>query len=251
MAKSTSSEPAVIDRELPSTAEAAKQPTMVIAAGRGKVGKSVTLRWMIERALARGDLPVIADADRTNATLSAFFPLAIRPASAEDEDVRLFLNALADDQIGSRANCFLDLGGGDLTLKQWTRDLDLSAFLTSYGIRPVLLHLLGSDVDDLAYLRDLETVFAPPHTAIVLNAGMVPTGRSPTTAFAPILEHTVFLDAITRGAKVLKMPRLGVMQDVDARRLSSPPLPKGPRCRRPRGKWSRCGGGTWKRRSRK
>jgi hypothetical protein len=84
----------------------------------------------------------------------------------------------------------------------------------------VLLHLLGSDVDDLAYLRDLETVFAPPHTAIVLNAGMVPTGRSPTTAFAPILEHPVFLDAITRGAKVLKMPRLGVMQDVDARRLS-------------------------------
>ena len=84
----------------------------------------------------------------------------------------------------------------------------------------MLLHLVGSDLDDLAYLRDLETVFAPPHTAIVLNAGMVPAGRSPVTAFNPILEHPVFLDAVTRGAKVVNMPRLGVMQDVDARRLS-------------------------------
>jgi hypothetical protein len=220
VAKNVTSEPVVLDRERAPASDTAKQPTMVIAAGRGKVGKSVTLRWMIERALARGDLPVIADADRTNATLSAFFPLAIRPASAEDEDVRLFLNQLADDQIGSRANSFLDLGGGDLTLKQWTRDLDLSSFLASYGIRPVLLHLLGSDIDDLAYLRDLETVFAPPHTAIVLNAGMVPSGRSPLTAFTPILEHAVFKAAVERGAKVIRMPRLGCMQEVDARRLS-------------------------------
>ena len=54
----------------------------------------------------------------------AFLPLAIRSASAEDEVVRLFLNALADDQIGSRADCFLGLGGGDLALNSgpatWT-----------------------------------------------------------------------------------------------------------------------------------
>jgi hypothetical protein len=47
---------------------------MIIAAGRGKAGKSVCLRLAIEQHIARGSEPVIADADRTNPTLLAFFP---------------------------------------------------------------------------------------------------------------------------------------------------------------------------------
>jgi hypothetical protein len=195
-------------------------PKMVIVAGRGKVGKSVCLRWLLERYIGRGGEPVIADGDRTNATLAAFFPSAIRPPSAEDEDVRLWLNELVDQQIENNSTVYLDLGGGDLTLKQWSRDLDLATFLERYGVTPVLLHLLSSDLDDLAYLRDLETVFAPAHTAIVLNEGMVPPGRSALSAFEPIMGHSVFLATRNRGARILRMPRLGCMQDIDRRRMS-------------------------------
>jgi hypothetical protein len=203
-----------------SSADITNTPKMVIAAGRGKVGKSVTLRLAIEQHVARGGEAVIADADRTNPTLMAFFPGATRPPSAEDEDVRLWLNDLVDTQIERRGTTFLDLGGGDQTLKQWSRDLDLAQFLEKYSITPVLLHLLGSDVDDLTYLRDLETVYAPKHTAIILNEGMVPAGRSPVTAFKPIVEHSIFKAAVDRGAVVVRMPRLGCMQEVDRRRLS-------------------------------
>jgi hypothetical protein len=196
------------------------QPKMIIAGGRGKVGKSSMLRWIIEEYIARGGEPVVADADRTNPTLSAFFPRATRPPSAEDDDVRDWLNDLADTQIERRSTIFLDLGGGDTTLRQWSRDLDLGSFLVKHGITPVLLHLLGSDLDDLTYLRDLETVFAPKHTVIVLNEGMVPSGRSPLAAFEPIIAHPIFKAARDRGALVLRMPRLGCMQDVDRRRLS-------------------------------
>lgn len=211
---------AEMDRNAEAVAtDIAKQPKMVVAAGRGKVGKSVFLRWAVERCLERGGEPVIADADRTNQTLAAFFPSATRPPSAEDDDVRLWLNDLADTQIERRTTSFLDLGGGDLTLKQWARDLDLAPFLAKHGITPVVLHLLGSDLDDLSYLRDLETVFAPPHTVVILNEGMVPSGRSPLSAFEPIISHSVFKAAVDRGARVLRMPRLGCMQDVDRRRL--------------------------------
>jgi hypothetical protein len=196
------------------------QPRLIIAAGRGKVGKSVTLRYAIERCIQRGGTPVIADADRTNQTIAAFFPGAIKPPSAEDDDVNDWLNALLDRQIAERTTAYLDLGGGDLTLKKWARELDLAAFVSGYGITPVLLHLLGSDVDDLAYLRDLETVFAPPHTAIILNEGMVPSGRSAAAAFAPVVSHPVFTAAVARGAVVTKIPRLGPMQLVDRRRQS-------------------------------
>ena len=194
-------------------------PRLIVAGGRGKVGKSSWLRWAIEENIARGGAPVIADGDRTNPTLTAVCPQATRPSSAEDEDVRDWLNALIEDQIETRRTVFLDLGGGDTTLKRWSRNLDLANFLPQHGIAPVLLHVLGSDIDDLAYLRDLETVYAPKHTAIVLNEGMVPSGRSPLAAFETVLSNEIFQRARSRGAAVVKMPRLGCMQDVDGRRI--------------------------------
>lgn len=196
------------------------QPRLIVAGGRGKVGKSVLLRYSIERHLVRGNTPVIADADRTNATLAAFFPAAIRPKSAEDGDVREWLNTLLDDQAEHRRTIYLDLGGGDLSLHAWARELDLVAFLQENGVIPVLIHCLGSDIDDLAYLRDLEQVFAPPHTAILLNEGLVPANKAPLTAFEPTLDHQVFKAAIARGASVVRMPRLGCMQQIEQRRLT-------------------------------
>jgi hypothetical protein len=194
---------------------------MVIAGGRGKTGKSTLLRFAIEQCFARGGEPVIADADRTNPTLTAFFPnSSTRPQSTENDDVRLWLDALVDGQIDSRSTIYLDLGGGDQMLKQWTRDMDIGPFLTRYDIVPVLLHVLGSDLDDLTYLRDLESVFSPTHTAIILNEGVVPSGKTPMTAFRPIVERPEYQSAIGRGVQTVMMPRLGCMQDVDRRRLS-------------------------------
>jgi hypothetical protein len=69
-------------------------------------------------------------------------------------------------------------------------------------------------------MRDLETVFAPKHTAVILNEGVVPAGKTSATAFRPITERPEFKAAVDRGAVVVQMPRLGCMQDVDIRRLS-------------------------------
>ena len=207
-------------REGSAVAELGPGPKLIVAGGRGKGGKTTLMRWAIEQALARGGEPVIADADRTNSTLTAFFEAAQRPPSVGNEDVRLWLNALVDTQIEKRHTIYLDLGGGDQMLRQWSRELDLAQFLASYDITPVLLHMLGSDVDDVAYLRTLEEVFAPAHTAIVLNEGTVPSGRSPQSAFGPVVERPEFQAAVSRGAKVLGMPRLGCMPEVDRRRVS-------------------------------
>ena len=204
----------------PPAPDISDQPRLIVAGGRGKVGKSVMLRFGIERCIARGGDPIIADADRTNATLTAFFPSAVRPPSPEDGDVRDWLNSLIDAQVEHRKSIFLDLGGGDLSLHAWARDLDLVPFLIDNGIIPVLIHCLGSDLDDLAYLRDLEDVFAPPHTVILLNEGLIPIGKAPLTAFEPTLAHEVFRAAKARGAVVVRLPRLGCMQELERRRLT-------------------------------
>ena len=197
-------------------------PKLVLALGRGKTGKSTFIRWAAESALERGAEPVIADADRTNATLAAFFENVTRPESPEDEDVRLWLNDFVDRQIENQFSAFLDLGGGDLILKTWARDLELALFLEQHGVVPVAVHFFGCDLDDLSYLRDIEenAGFRPQQTVIVLNEGLVPIGRVARTAFRPIIEHEVFRKVLDRGAVVVRMPRLACMHEIERRRLS-------------------------------
>ena len=212
------SDAAVIEPEAETRTSA--MPRLLLALGRGKTGKSSFIRWAVERSIERGGEPIIADCDRTNATLMAFFENVIRPPSPEDDDVRLWLNAFVDRQIEERFSAFLDLGGGDLVLKSWAHSLDLAPFLASNGVSPVALHFLSSDVDDLSYLRDIEQVFKPERTALVLNEGTVPLGRVARTAFEAVVTHEIFLSAVKRGARVLRMPRLAPMHEIDRRRIS-------------------------------
>jgi len=199
------------------------QPLCVVPLGRGTRGKTWWVRWAIGRALAQGRDVVIVDADRTNATLSAFFDSVVTPPSADEADMRDWFAAFVERQIADRFNALIDLGGGDLILKQLAREIGLTAFLESHAIRPVAVHLLGPDRDDLAYLHDVEQdgIFAPEATILVLNEALVPRNRSEKVAFqSTILEHPAFLRALDRGAKVVWMPRLAAAHEVDARRLT-------------------------------
>lgn len=203
--------------------EAPAQPLCMVPLGRGTRGKTWWVRWAVGRALAQGREVVIADADRTNATLSAFFDSVVTPPSADEADMRDWFAAFVERQIADRFNALIDLGGGDLILKQLAREIGLTAFLERYGIRAVAVHLIGPDRDDLAYLHDVEQdgVFAPTATILVLNEALVPRNRSEKVAFqATILEHPAFLRALDRGAKAVWMPRLAVAHEVDSRRLT-------------------------------
>jgi hypothetical protein len=199
------------------------QPLCVVPLGRGTRGKTWWVRWALDRALAKGREVVIADADRTNATLSAFFAGVVSPPSADEADMRDWFAAFVERQITDRFNAVIDLGGGDLILKQLAREIGLTGFLERYAIRPVAVHLIGPDRDDLAYLRDLEQdgLFAPTATILVLNEALVPRNRSEKAAFqSTILDHPAFLAALDRGAKVVWMPRLAAAHEVDSRRLT-------------------------------
>lgn len=201
-------------------------PKLLVALGRGKTGKSTFIRWAAEQAFIHGRPSVIADADRTNATLAAFFDGVTRPESPDAEDVKAWLNSVLEDQIAAKESgkpfsVFLDLGGGDLVLKEHALTLGLVPFCKQFGIEPVAVHFLGADLDDLAYLRDVEEsgAFAPEKTLLVLNEGTLGTGKQPGKAFEAVRKHKIFGEAIARGAQAVMMPRLVCMGEVDRRRL--------------------------------
>jgi hypothetical protein len=194
----------------------------VVTLGRGGRGKTWWMRWAAERAQDHGRSVVIADADRTNATLSAYFAHVLTPPSADDADMRDWFAALCERQIDARFTLLLDLGGGDLILKQLAREIGLVPFLEAHGVQPVAVYLIGPDRDDLAYLRDLEAdgLFAPKATLLVLNHALVPTGRSVSAAFQPVLDSAIFRTALERGARSVWMPRLAPAHEVDDRRIT-------------------------------
>lgn len=202
-------------------AEPQARPKLVLPLGRGSRGKTVLLRWAVDRARQAGREVVLADVDRTNQGLKRFFPDALSPPSASDAAVREWLGHLLEDQIARKYTLCLDLGGGDLLLKQMARDLDLAAFLAEYDVEPVAIHMLGADIEDLSYMASVEErgVFAPPQTAVVFNLGVAIGNRDPLTAFAPVAEHPITKAVLDRGAILKRLTRLDVMHEVDERVL--------------------------------
>jgi hypothetical protein len=166
---------------------------------------------------------VIGDCDRNNQTLTSFFGDAVeRPAHPDDDSVVTWLNVAIDDMMETRVSLLLDMGGGDLVLPRYASSMQLPGFLESEGICPVAMHFVGPAIDDLATLHEIEQsrAFCPEATIIVLNAGLIRDTRAPDLAFQAVREHPTLLSAIKRGAKVVVMPKLGCMHEVDKRRLS-------------------------------
>src|SRR5215831_6584479 len=95
---------AVAELERAPAAGALENPRALFAPGRGGRGKTVAYRWMIDRALNQGREIIVADADRTNQTLAAFFgELVLSPPSAADDDTQPWLDGLLEHFRGTHA----------------------------------------------------------------------------------------------------------------------------------------------------
>lgn len=197
-------------------------PKIIFAAGRGKTGKTTALRWMAETALLNGHQVLMGDIDPTNASFSTYFQGVHKPVDADNPVATLkWLEQFIQHAIRHRMSAQIDLGGGDTTLRRLVAELpNLVSMLTEEGIAPVLLYMVGPQVDDLSPIATMaERGFHPEATAIVMNEAAVEPGLSRDAAFARIHRHSVFRDALIRGAVPIYMPRLLVAEAIEARRM--------------------------------
>jgi hypothetical protein len=89
-------------------------------------------------------------------------------------------------------------------------------------LKIVGIFCVGPERADLDYLEQFaqDEMFLPPATVIVFNTGLVLSGRSAKTAFAPIAESPALKQAISRGAQIAVMPALACMSQVTDRELT-------------------------------
>jgi hypothetical protein len=201
-----------------------RRPVLFIGVGRQRVGKTTFLNTVIQAMREHGGEFVIWNADLLNVTynLPLFHDDVLEPPSADFEDVKSWLEGRIQDQIEGQYNAFLDVGGGDTPLSRLVREIRIVQTLEKQGIRVVLAHVIGPEQADVDYLRHFtaQELFAPEATLIVLNAGLVMSGRSASNAFAAIKSHPIVTDALVHGAKLVMMPPLSCMSQVTDRGLT-------------------------------
>ena len=135
------------------------------------------------------------------------------PLGSSFEDRKGWLEARIRDQSRRGYDAVIDFAGGDPTVQKLAQETRLVRMLERRGIRPVAVHVVGPEKADLDYLRQVSAdgLFMPAATIIVLNGGLVATGRSIIHSFDEIKTDPAVVDAGRRGAEIVTMPPLACM----------------------------------------
>ncbi len=189
-----------------------RMPVTAIVCGRGRVGKTMIAITIVQVCRQRGARLEAWNSDQQNQThsLSLFHADALRPATDDPEEKRLWFERNLARQIRERFDVVFDMAGGDPMIRQLARDVRLVKAMERRGTRAVAWHVLGPEPADLDYLKlSMEGgLFMPAATLLVVNTGLVTSGRSVEAAFAEVCGHEVVVDALEKGAKLVWFPRL-------------------------------------------
>lgn len=201
-----------------------RRPLLIIVVGRQRVGKTSFLNTTVQYVRSTGGDLVVWNADKLNTSysLSMFHADALEPESADIEDVKRWLEGRFMHLAQHGYDAVLDVGGASTPLARLVEEAPIVRTLEEFGVRVVLIHVVGPEVADLDYLErfQAEALFAPEATVIVLNGGLVLTGRSINSAFENVRRHPVITAAMLSGARVLTFPKLACMSEVTDRHLS-------------------------------
>ncbi|MGI4802256.1 MAG: hypothetical protein ACRYG8_51120 [Janthinobacterium lividum] len=207
-----------------STRAFAREPVTIPAIGRQRVGKTTFLNGLAQIALSkRADLDIWnADVLNRSHSLSTFHSHAVTPEQGSLAEQTGWIERQIMSQIESRRDAILDVGGGLTALHGLIDETPLAELMESTGVSLVAAYLVGTEAGDIDYLDELQShkLFLPRKSLIILNEGLVTSGRLPKNAFAQILSHPVIKKARAGGAVPVFMPALSCMAQVTDRGLS-------------------------------
>lgn len=199
-------------------------PILLVALGRQRVGKTALLNTAVQYFRAQGNPIRVWNADQQNRshTLSTFFADVEEVPNGGLEDGKAWIEDRIGDLIKHRYDAVLDVGGGATGFSRLVQEVPVLEAMEGSAVRVVGLFVIGPEKADLDYLEQFAEVdgFMPAASAIVLNSGLVLSGRSAGGAFKPVLEHCAIRNALERGAKVAMMPALSCMAQVTDRGLT-------------------------------
>ena len=186
--------------------EAARR-RLVLALGRGKSGKTLWSRWLVETMRARGVSPVAADADWSTPGLSRHdedvLRLGSEPQAHRSWWKKVLVNAVGLAGRPVVVDFSLDAG---LVRNVDPEGTNFAERYASRGFDVTKVFLFAPDVGDVASFIKTGSAVTASSTLLVLNEGTIGSRRS--DRFDSVLAHPVIREAVEKGASVVRMPEL-------------------------------------------
>jgi hypothetical protein len=202
-------------------AAAGSPPVLAIRLGRGRTGGSTFLDYLVQRARRKGRTIRVADGDRNHATLSEWYPQALRPRGTEIGDVAEWVTEVVSQMAADQASMVLDMGASDTVLEEHAKQMNLSEFCEALGIAPLAIYSLGPTRDDF---NDAMTIYEKGYaqcerTLFVMNESLVENGKGAAGAFNFVMEDARY-QAIEHHVRSVVMPKLACMEAMRDEKLS-------------------------------
>lgn len=199
------------------------QPVLMIAVGRGRVGKTTILNILGQYFRKRNAKLALWNVDphTQSGSLSEFFDNVEGPSHGGLSDRGKWLEAKIAEQGEAGYDALLDVGGGDLILSRMADSINLNRVTAKMGIKLVMIHVLGTDRGDLDHFStNWASKIAGCPTILVMNAGLLDPEASPFTELRHVFENEVIVKAHHAGARSFILPLLGCMKEVVDRQIS-------------------------------
>ncbi len=190
--------------------EAARR-RLILALGRGKSGKTLWSRWLVETMRARGVSPVAADADWSTPALSRHDEGAVRVGSEFRAHTNWWKTVLANgDELAGRpvvVDFSLDVG---LVRKVDPEGTNFAERYAPLGFDVTKVFFFAPDIGDVATFTNVGGGVTAASTLLVLNEGAI--GSRKSDRFDEVLAHPAVREAVEKGASVARMPELHLDQ---------------------------------------
>jgi len=222
--------------EIEATADAARaetKPCLIIREGRGRLGGTMFLDLLIQRAREEGRRVKPLDGDLKSRTLTAIYPAvgidgeaigdgASAPASDDIVTLKDWIQGHLNDMTEDRVSRVLDLSGGDRVMQELVLDLRLRSFCHDFGVGLTNVVMLGPDIEDFNHAMDRirSEDSRGDRVILVLNEGVIRQGQTTEGAFDAIMGHPDFKATLRAGARFVLLKRLSCMPVLRERRIS-------------------------------
>lgn len=206
---------------VPSQKAEQPRPWWLIRCGRGRVGGSTFLNFVIEWGRHRGRRVKPLDGDLRSRTLTALYPpvrsdgapdadAAVSPASEELIDNKAWFTAELDASVEDGVCRAVDFGGGDRVIQEYGADLRVGDFCASLGLPLVWAFVLGPDEEDLRHVTQIlkSGQVTGGQVLLVMNEGVIRPGQKAAGVFDAVSRQAAYLQLLEDGAEVFLMPRL-------------------------------------------
>ena len=214
------------------TLERAYETWWLIRGGRGRVGGSTFLDFIIQYCRCKGRRVKPLDGDLRSRTLTALYPIenvsgaplldgATYPVSEDLAANKAWLGGELDRSVDDKVCRVVDFGGGDRVIQEYGNEIRIPDFCSEYELGLIWAFILGPDLEDLHHVVQ---VVASGHMKggrllLVLNEGVIRHGQTTTGVFASTMQQPEYRALLRDGAEPFLMPRLTCMDQLRERGL--------------------------------